>query len=64
MLNKVKMCLVQDDSSHWYCIPVNDREAFERWADDSDDDTVLDFDEYRLNMHVSNYCFENFKEIK
>lgn len=59
----MKYCLVQDDSSHWYCIPIESKKDFERWAyNDEDEDLPFDFDEYRLNMNISCYCFENFKE--
>ena len=59
MLNK--MCFVQDESGHWYCIPVSDKKAFEKFVYEENYD--IDFDECRLNMHISNYCFENFEEI-
>ena len=57
-----KMCFVSDDDAHWYCIPVDDKELFYQWLDG--DDENFDFNECRLNMHISNYCFENFSEIK
>ena len=65
-MNK-KYCLVQDDSSHWYCIPVETREFFDSWCAEMEEQGVsdlYDFEEYRLNMHISSYCFENFQEIK
>jgi len=63
MLNK--MCLVQDDSSHWYAISINLKKEFEIWAYQEDKKAVspIDFDEYRLSCHLSCYCFENFELI-
>ena len=59
-----KICLVQDDSSHWYAVPVHLKKEFEIWADQEDDDvSSIDFDEYRLGCHLSCYCFENFELI-
>lgn len=61
----MKHCLMQDDSSHWYCIPIEYKEKFDNWAYSEDEEIYeFDFDQYRLNMHISNYCFENFEEIK
>jgi hypothetical protein len=61
-----KICLVQDDSSHWYAIPTNLKREFEIWAyqEDEDDVSSIDFDEYRLNYGLSCYCFENFELIQ
>lgn len=61
-----KYCLVPDESGHWYCIPLMLKKRFKTWVyqEEDENDIPEDFDEYRLNMHLSNYCFENFKEIK
>ena len=32
-----KYCLVQDDSSHWYVIPVEHAEDFDEWVQNEDD---------------------------
>lgn len=72
---KARFRLVQDDSCHWYAIPADKREEFDLWVKSFDDDnyveddkpkpyTGVDFDEYRLNMHVSNYSFANLREDK
>lgn len=56
-----KYCLVDDEDGHWYCIPVEERDRFNAWVYEEDD--RFDFDSYRIDMHPSNYCFENFEEI-
>lgn len=32
-----RWCLVQDDDTHWYLIPADDREEFFKWVSFSDD---------------------------
>jgi hypothetical protein len=61
-----KICLVQDDSSHWYAIPTNLKKEFEIWSDQEDDEDLssIDFEEYGLGCHLSCYCFENFELIQ
>jgi len=62
-----KMCFMNDESGHWYCIPIGLRGAFDIYLYDTDDDCVTFegvFNKYKLNMHISNYSFENIKEIK
>ena len=57
---------MQDESCHWYCIPADKKCLFNRWiqAMENDDDySGESFDEYRLNMHVSNYCFKNVQAM-
>jgi len=62
---------VQDDSLHWYAIPEDKREAFDKWieymSDESDDEPYIkyrgeSFDVFRLGMHISNYTFTDLKE--
>jgi hypothetical protein len=62
--------LVQDNSSHWYAIPADQRVKFEEWmntfgwGDHEYHYKGPDFSEYRLNMHPSNYMFTDLKEDK
>lgn len=64
----LKWRFVQDDSCHWYCIPANQRELFEKWVDSADPGEGSreydgpSFDEYRLGMYISNYTFDNLEE--
>lgn len=66
-----RFCLVQDESSHWHCIPVRFKKAFNEWQEaieNNDVDNFLrlnrefEFGQYRLNMHLTNYNFTDFKE--
>jgi hypothetical protein len=59
----MKYCFEQDESGHWYSIPVDKKKDFESWAYDEDYDGE-DFEECRLNMHISNYQFEYLEEIE
>lgn len=69
-MSEKRFCLVQDDSSHWYCIPLELRATFEELGEglESDDDAAwaewneLGFDAMRLNMYVSNYSFTDWQE--
>lgn len=53
--------LVTDDSCHWYAIPADEQDDFERWVKSFDDGAPQyggpDYSEYRLNTHISNYTF-------
>ena len=57
-----RMCFASDESGHVYCIPVELKEEFSEWAEG--DENWDRFNEYRLNMHYTNYSFENVEEIK
>jgi hypothetical protein len=61
-----RFCFVQDDSCHWYCIPADQRHNFDLWVESfvADASTYRgpDFEQYRLNMHISNYSFTDPKE--
>ena len=58
---------ISDDSGHTYAIPADKREAFERWVDSFNDSaegdySEGDFEQYRINMHASNYTFIDLQE--
>jgi len=68
---------IQDDSGHWYSIPEKERDKFLEQLDadreaeekclyeDSDEgfpESTFEFDDCRLDMHPSNYTFENLQE--
>ena len=67
-----RYCLVVDDSSHWYCIPIELRATFDELDeqlsnDDGDGDAwghwrEYNFDAMRLGMHISNYSFSDWQE--
>jgi hypothetical protein len=64
-----RMCIEHDESGHDYVIPVRLKDDFERWSlllDDSDPEwsRLSDvFEPMRLNMHISNHSFIDFREI-
>lgn len=65
---QTRMCLVQDDASHWYCIPAKLKSKFnellveiERDGYSVEHDEL--FDDKRLNMHPSNYTFVDLQEV-
>lgn len=60
----MRLRLVQDDSSHWYAIPADKREEFETWAHIWSGYEGEDFEQYRLNMYISNYTFTDLLESK
>ena len=66
-----RYCLVVDNSSHWYIIPLALRGLFdelnERLEDEDDEDAwrkwnEQSFDAMRLAMHASNYSFTDWQE--
>lgn len=60
-----KYCFIQDNDSHWYCIPIGFRRKFYLWAyEEADEEIFENFEKYRLQKHPSAYCFENLREIK
>lgn len=64
-----KWILKQDDSCHWYLVPAEDAQHFNSWLDSfanhDEDYRGIDFEEYRLQMHPSNYVFTGtFEERK
>jgi hypothetical protein len=44
-----RFCLVSDDSSHRYAIPVYLRDDFYKWAADEDTEDPNKYDEYRVD---------------
>jgi hypothetical protein len=57
----VRGVLVKDDSSHFYFIPTNKIEAFEKWVENTEggtDDDAIDFEKCRLKSHLSTYVFD------
>ncbi len=85
----MKLCFVQDNDSHWYCILVKDKEKFHSLLEeykklmdeiiyltdknfievshklDKNESAFMKlFGRDRLNMSISNYCFDNVEEIQ
>jgi len=72
-----KYCL-EHDGSQMYCIPIELKERFNQILESLADlrytsvpeETLEDdmfsyiFEKYKLNKHFSDYCFDNFQEIK
>jgi hypothetical protein len=66
-------CFVVDDSAHWYCIPLDEKNQFNRMVEEMGkeppfSDLIFEqfdekFQKYRLNMHISNYSFVDAQEI-
>lgn len=56
--------LMQDDSCHWYAIPVGKEQQFRDWVrymgGTNDDYEGPDFDDDRLNFHIQSYAFDGF----
>jgi len=61
-------CLKQDENCHWYLIELEDKDLFTNLLEqeETDDDSEFEskFGDKRLYMHISNYCFDNFREIE
>lgn len=58
---------VTDDDGHWYAIPADKLGAFNAWLEAGpywEDFKGEEFDDARLNMRISNYSFENLREVK
>jgi hypothetical protein len=55
--------LVDDDSGHYYVIPAEKREEWDKWIDSEawEDGDVPAWAE-RLNMHQINYTFTDWRE--
>ena len=51
--------LMRDDDAHWYFIPVELCARFTELLDLEDHDAVNDeYEQFRLEMHPSNYVFD------
>jgi hypothetical protein len=61
-----RQCFVCDEDLHWYLIDLDESDLFEKLLYKEDDFEEFNdkFYDKRLNMHISNYSFENCKEIK
>jgi hypothetical protein len=70
----MRQCFIQDNSGHYYAIPIDCRGYFLELDDqcgDYDNEDVYDvqdefeaqFGDDRLEMHVSNYSFDDLQEI-
>lgn len=62
-----KYCFEVDEDSNWYCIPINMRDKFNELlyeTDDNYEEFNNTFSSMMLNMDISNYSFENLKEIE
>ena len=59
-------CFKIDEDAHWYIIDVDEKELFDDllYKDEDCIDFVDKFGDKMLNMHISNYCFDNFREIE
>ena len=56
-MNYKKVCLKQDNDSHWYLIPFAANNLFEDLLDNREDAFVDTFDVYRLRGGVSERPF-------
>ena len=67
--------LVTDDSGHWYSIPYGLWTRFKEWDESFQDDGGTeewlrkkyegpDFNEFRLNTHISNYTYTDLREVE
>ena len=61
--------LVSDDSGHQYSIPQGLWARFKEWERSYADDFEgkyegPDFNEFRLNSHISNYTYTNLQEVE
>lgn len=65
MRKKVRYCFVQDESSHWYLIPVSKRKRFvelnELDTDESADQLNIEFERY---LTGGGYGHINFTDPK
>lgn len=55
---------VQDDSCHWYAIPEEKELEFNSWiffTENGETWNGLDFEQFRLNCHISSYSFVDLK---
>ena len=60
---------VQDDSSHWYAIPADERPEFSQWLESFGGDIPSsyageDFDRYRIDGYPGFYTFTDLQEDK
>ncbi len=65
-----RYCFIQDDSFHWYCVNIEDKEEFIKVLNKIETDSYND-EEYKLFLEkykgnilgspISNYFFENLK---
>lgn len=63
-----KYCFAQDEDSHLYIIPVEEKESFAEMMEKAYEDEDFDefeekFGKYRKGMHFTNYCFSDPEEI-
>jgi hypothetical protein len=59
-----RFCLVEDDDGHWYCIRRIMLEAFNKWVEamENDEETELDFEQYRLDGSPERITFTDPQE--
>ena len=59
-----RKCFLSDDDGHWFAVDVDRKGFFNLCVDNEDWDALEEeFGTDELNMHVSNYSFENLEEI-
>lgn len=57
-----QIALVQDDSSHWYCIPVELGDKFDKLLEEDLDKFEEEFNSYRTGggiSHIKLYTYDN-----
>jgi hypothetical protein len=60
-----ELCCTEGCGGDWYCIPISEKDNFYKWviAMENGDESEFDYDEFRLQMHITNYSFKNLKEL-
>jgi len=43
--------IIQDDDCHWYWIPLNLLEKFEKYVENREDDSEILWDQFRTGWH-------------
>jgi hypothetical protein len=67
----VRTRFVQDDSSHWYAIPADKKDAFDAWVLYMSDEGAVyvpyegeEFDDFRIDGYPGFYTFTDLQEDK
>lgn len=59
----IRFTFRDDDSGHWYLVPLDELAEFQACLDKSDEDEGKEFNqryaEYMIQSHPSHYSFEN-----
>jgi len=66
-------CLIEDGSRHWFCVPSDKKEVYQdvinriECGEELDEDWEIynnQLEDFRLPMHISNYEFTEFRELR